>query len=115
MLCDELPKLVAMWPHDIGQIERVLFSPPDWDDRPQVVEAAGRWIRSSSLPHDDTRLMTVMLSDHSRRHIDVIPPGASRDFARHTFNDVTGIYRALKTKVAASTDPVDWGDERGYA
>lgn len=95
-LCDELPKLIAMWSHDGGRIERILFSPPCWDDCPPMVEASGRWVRCGPLAQDDGRLITLVLSDQSRWDIDVIPPDASREAARHTFSEMSRINDELR-------------------
>ena len=44
-LADQLDGLFASWPPHAGRIVRVLYSPPDWDDRPRSVAVVGRRVR----------------------------------------------------------------------
>jgi hypothetical protein len=81
-LSDQLGMLVALWPPEAGRIIRVLYSPPDWDDRPRsVAVGAGRRIKTGSFPRDDTQQLTVSMMNGDRRTISVIAPNTSPDTA----------------------------------
>ena len=72
-LSEQLGQLFALWPHEAGCIIRVLYSPPDWDDRP-ALPVPGRRFKTGRLPHDDTHQLTLSLSGGPRRSITVIAP-----------------------------------------
>jgi len=74
VLADQLGALFTSWPAQQPRINRVLFSPPDWDDRPRKVLIDGHWVKTGNFPGDDTHLVTLSLSDGSRRTIEVIAP-----------------------------------------
>jgi hypothetical protein len=73
----ELTELFALWPPDRGRIIRVLYSPPDWEDRPRSVSVPGRRVKTGSFPHDDTHQLTLSMMDGERRSITVIAPDTS--------------------------------------
>jgi hypothetical protein len=77
----ELDELFALWPPDRGRIIRVLYSPPDWEDRPRSVAVPGRRVKTGSFPHDDTHQLTLSMMDGERRSITVIPPDTPPDQA----------------------------------
>lgn len=77
MLSDQLAHLFAAWPPEAGRIMRVTYSPPDWDDRPRVVEIPGRRVKVGGFPTDDTKTLMVTMMDWSRLTIGVVPPEAS--------------------------------------
>ena len=74
----EAADLVDHFPDQIGHIDRLLFSRPDWDD--SVVDGRGvRRIRArrgpvkvGSLPSDDTHLMILLLASGRRVSLTVI-------------------------------------------
>jgi len=92
-LNDELTDLIGWWPPDAGRIVRVIYSPPDWDDRPRSVAVAGRRrIKTGNFPHDDTHRLTLSLLGGQRRVITVIPPDSDQaDASRvlHSFGRQT--------------------------
>jgi len=81
-LAAQLPTLVAAWPANAGRIARVLYSPPDWDDRPRSVQVEdGRRIKTGSFPRDDTHLLTLTTLNGRRYAITVIAPDTAPDDA----------------------------------
>lgn len=87
-LATQLTHLVDHWPLAEGHISRILYSPPDWDDRPRSVHVTGRNIKTGSFPRDDTSQVTLVLSDGQRRVIDVIPPDTPYPEARERLNRI---------------------------
>jgi hypothetical protein len=85
---DQLGELFALWPAGRGSIIRVLYSPPDWEDRPRSVAVPGRRIKTGSFPHDDTHQLTLSMYDGERRSITVIPPDTPPQEAEATLTDV---------------------------
>ena len=73
-LSEQLGQLFALLPPEAGCIIRVLYSPPDWNDRPAPVAVPGRRFKTIPLPHDDTHQLTLSLRGGLRRSITVIPP-----------------------------------------
>lgn len=108
-LSDQLKQLFALWPPDAGRINRILYSPPDWDDHPRMVAVAGRWVRTGSFPRDDTHLITVTMSDMQRRRIRVIPPDATPESAGEILDDV-----ADPGEVAPASEHLGWENEGGH-
>jgi hypothetical protein len=76
-LKEQLPDLIAMWPASGGHISRILFSPPDWDDRPHEVDVGDRIMKTGCFPRDDTHLVTITLATGDHRTVLVIQPDAS--------------------------------------
>jgi hypothetical protein len=77
-LTDQLPALFALWPAEAGRIVRVLYSPPDWDDRPRSVQVSdGRRVKTGSFPRDDTHRLTLSMMNGKRYAITVIAPDTS--------------------------------------
>lgn len=82
VLGKQLVDLFALWPLEKGRIVRVLYSPPDWEDRPRAVAIPG-WgrVKTGSFPHDDSRrLVLTMLTGH-RYIVAVIPPDTVAELA----------------------------------
>ena len=77
ILSEQLTNLFDVWPTDRGRIARILYSSPDWDDRPHAVQVAGRRVKSGTFPRDDTHELTLVLQDGQRQVITVIPPDTS--------------------------------------
>ena len=88
-LGDELTGLFSLWPAEAGRIVRVLYSPPDWDDRPRSVAVPGRRIKTGSFPRDDTHQLTLSMLDGRRRSITVIPSDTPADVAGDVLDAVT--------------------------
>ncbi len=101
-LGDQLVQLFDRWPDEAGRIVRVLYSPPDWDDRPREVSVGDHRVKTGCFPEDDTHQLTLSLLDGTRRNITVIPPGATEQTARDVLAEVTGV----------ADHPV-WDDEGG--
>lgn len=87
-LNDQLKQLFAQWPPEAGRIQRVLYSPPDWDDHPRIVNVLGRSVRTGCFPRDDTHLLTLTLANDERRRIRVIPPDATPEIAREILDSI---------------------------
>lgn len=74
----EAADLVDHFPFLVGQIERLLFSPPDWDagsGRSGVhrIRAARGVVKVGSFPSDDTHLMVLKMSSGRRLRLLVVP------------------------------------------
>ena len=81
-LTDQLPNLVAIWPESGGHIARILYSPPDWEDRPRHVDVGDRVMKTGCFPHDDTHLVTLTLANGDRRTVLILDPATpARDAA----------------------------------
>ncbi|MET3963463.1 hypothetical protein ABIE44_003397 [Marmoricola sp. OAE513] len=87
-LTEQLQHLFDSWPPDQPRINRVLYSPPDWDDKPRKVPVNGRWVKTGHFPNDDTHTITLTLSDRSRQVISVIDPGTATDAATKILDDL---------------------------
>jgi Family of unknown function (DUF5994) len=87
-LSDQLGQLLALWPPTAGRIVRVLYSPPDWDDRPRSVPIPGGRIKTGCFPRDDTRQLILSMLDGSRRTLTVIPPDTSAEVAAGVLSEV---------------------------
>ncbi|TCJ23355.1 DUF5994 family protein [Nocardioides jejuensis] len=77
VLEDELSHLFALWPPSAGEITRVLYSPPDWDDHPRSAPVPGRRVKTGSFPRDDTHQLVLVMRTGRRLAIGVIPPGTA--------------------------------------
>lgn len=87
-LSDQLTHLVDQWPAVQGRISRILYSQPDWDDRPHSVRVTGRRMKTGSFPRDDTHEVTLVLHNGQRRRITVIPPQTSHREANEILDEV---------------------------
>jgi hypothetical protein len=74
----EAADLVDHFPDQVGHIDRLLFSRPDWDN-PVVdgrgvrrIQARRGPVKVGSFPRDDTHLMIVLLSSGRRVSLKVI-------------------------------------------
>lgn len=106
-LADELPGFFAAWPPERGRIQRILYSPPDWDDHPHSVAVPGRQVKTGSFPRDDTHRLTVTLGDRTLRLITVIGADTSPAEARRIVEGVVG------TDERDSPDLAGWFNEGG--
>lgn len=89
ILGDELSELFEVWPSGAGHIVRVLYSPPDWDDRPRSAQVLGRRVKTGNFPRDDTRRVVLTMHDGGRRSLVVIPADTSDERAMELLGDVT--------------------------
>jgi hypothetical protein len=87
-LGDQLTHLFDLWPAGEGRIARILYSRPDWDDRPHSVHVSGRRVKTGSFPRDDTHQLTLVLNSGARRAITVIPPNTTRSKACTMLDDI---------------------------
>jgi hypothetical protein len=109
-LADQLDDLFSAWPPQAGRIVRVLYSPPDWDDRPRSVAVAGRRVKTGSFPRDDTRQLQLTLSDGVRRAITVIPPQTPARAAHDILTAIAADGRVDPFR----TEQAVWDDEGGH-
>jgi hypothetical protein len=110
-LADQLDDLFSAWPPQAGRIVRVLYSPPDWDDRPHSVAVAGRRVKTGSFPRDDTRQLQLTLGDGVRRTITVIPPETA---ARAAHDILTAVAANGRLDISGMEQAV-WDDEGGHS
>ena len=120
MLSEQLGDLFALWPPAAGRIARVLYSPPDWDDRPRSVAVSGRRVKTGSFPRDDTRQIVLTMLDGRRLIVDVIAPGTPVDEAAALLRSVDGPQSAAfpvgVTTAGGETDGsrFAWDDDGGH-
>ena len=81
-LVDQLPDLITLWPAAAGHVARILYSPPDWDDRPRKVDVGDRIMKTGCFPRDDTHLVTLTLANGDHRTVLVIDPETPLSDAR---------------------------------
>ncbi len=75
----EAADLVDNFPPEVGRINRLLFSRPDWDS-PTVdgrgvarIRARRGWVKVGSFPSDDTHLMVLSMASGQRLRLVVVP------------------------------------------
>ncbi|WGL50812.1 DUF5994 family protein [Nocardioides sp. BP30] len=107
VLGSELADLFASWPTEAGRIVRVLYSPPDWDDRPRSAPVAGRRIKTGCFPQDDTHRLVLTMLDGRRIPIGVIPSATAQARAAVLLDDAAG--------PAAPAAPSAGGGEESFA
>lgn len=75
-LASELPLLLAAWPAEAGYVSRVIYSVPDWEDRPRTVYIPNRrgLLKTLTFPMDDSHQVMLVMLDGQRRSLVVIPP-----------------------------------------
>jgi hypothetical protein len=78
--------LVDHFPREVGRVERLLFSRPDWDagsEEPNLhrVQAARGPVKAGSFPGDDTHVMVVQVSSGPRLRLLVIPSATAPEVA----------------------------------
>jgi hypothetical protein len=110
-LADQLDDLFSAWPPHAGRIVRVLYSPPDWDDRPRSVAVAGRRVKTGSFPRDDTHQLQLTLGDGVRRAITVIPPKTAAQAA----HDILTAVEADGSVDTSRTEQAVWDNEGGHS
>lgn len=76
----EAADLVDHFPQQVGRVERLLYSPPDWDTGSGTPGARRIWaergaIKVGSFPSDDTHLMVAKISSGRRIRLLVVPSG----------------------------------------
>jgi hypothetical protein len=96
----EAADLVDHFPDQVGHIDRLLFSRPDWDDpgaggRGRRIRAGRGPVKVGSFPSDDTQLMILLLASGRRVSLKVIasatdPVEADRQFQALSEGDTSG-------------------------
>ncbi|WGL51415.1 DUF5994 family protein [Nocardioides sp. BP30] len=99
-LDEELSDLFALWPPGAGRIARVLYSPPDWDDRPRSVPVGAGRIKTGCFPDDDTQLLVLSMIDGRRLKVRVIQPDTPAELAAKLLEDA-----AAGDEVGPTTSP----------
>jgi hypothetical protein len=110
-LSEQLGHLFALWPPEAGRIIRVLYSPPDWDDRPAPVAVPGRRFKTGRLPQDDTHQLTLSLRGGPRRSITVIAPDTPTQNAEVLLAGVEGRHDRPAPR---RDDQAAWDNEGGH-
>lgn len=90
-LVPEATDLVDHFPHEVGRIQRLLFSPPDWDaapgsTHPRRIHAARGPIKIGFFPRDDTHLMILKMASGVQLQLLVIPSRTSPDVAEQVLS-----------------------------
>lgn len=70
----ELADLVDNLPVDIGRVQRVLYSHPDWDTSSGSVHVETGRIKVSSFPNEDNNMVLLRTSTRSDLRLLVVPP-----------------------------------------
>lgn len=70
----ELADLVDHFPRELGVVDRVVFSRPDWDTAPHRVRVARGVIKVGSYPSDDTSQVWLSMSTRRMIRLSVTSP-----------------------------------------
>jgi hypothetical protein len=79
----EAADLVDHFPPEVGRINRLLFSRPDWDDGMvdgrglRRIQAARGPVKVGSFPRDDTRRMILSMASGRQLRLLVVPSDAA--------------------------------------
>ena len=73
-LAVEIPDLVDHFPQQFGEVHRVVFSRPDWDDAPHRVRVARGLVKVGSYPRDDIHQVWLSMSTGQLIRLSVHPP-----------------------------------------
>lgn len=82
--------LVDHFPASVSRVQRLLFSPPDWDDArtdgkgTRRITAGRGAVKVGSFPSDDTHRMVLTLADGRRLSLLVVPSGTGAEEAAGT-------------------------------
>ena len=71
-LASEGAQLVDEFPPARGRVDRMVFSPPDWDVQEKFVLSRRGRIKIGSFPHDDTHQMMLRLAGGTVLHLEVV-------------------------------------------
>lgn len=80
----ELADLVDVFPPELGRVDRVVFSRPDWDTAPHHVRVARGPIKVGSYPHDDSHQVWLVMSTKRIIRLAVWP--AETAYAEHAID-----------------------------
>jgi hypothetical protein len=84
----EAADLVDHFPLEMGRINRLLFSRPDWDDGVvddrglRRIQAARGPVKVGSFPRYDTHQMVLTMASGRRLRLVVVPSNADASYAR---------------------------------
>jgi hypothetical protein len=73
----ELADLVDHFPKELGVIDRVVFSRPDWDTAPHRIRVARGVLKVGSYPGDDTSQVWLFMSTRRLIRLSVTRPVAA--------------------------------------
>lgn len=93
-LAVEVGVLVDHFPVELGRIMRVLYSTPDWRAPVRRAGTTRGSVKLGTFPDDDTHLLVALMSDHTRRHLLVIPPGTPAAIAESLMDAATSDHNA---------------------
>jgi uncharacterized protein DUF5994 len=115
----EAADLVDHFPDQVGHINRLLFSRPDWDN--PVVDGGGvrrilarrGHVKVGSFPKDDTQLMILLLSSGRRVNLKVIasaidPDEADRQLRAIDEGDSSGATDGAPPTASKAVEPGTW-------
>ncbi len=83
----ELADLVDHFPVELGRVQRVVFSRPDWDTAPHRVRVGRGPIKVGSFPHDDTHQVWLKMSTHALIRLTVKAPDVTAAADLHWTDD----------------------------
>ena len=73
----ELADLVDHFPIALGEVQRVVFSRPDWDTAPHRVSVAHGLIKVGSYPRQNNHQVWLSMATHSMIRLSVTAPAGS--------------------------------------
>lgn len=84
----EAADLIDHFPLEVGRVDRLLYSPPDWDagtgaSGTHRVHTARGVVKVGSFPHDDTHLMVLRMSSRRSLRLLVVPSTTEPFAAMH--------------------------------
>jgi hypothetical protein len=115
----EAADLVDHFPAQVGHINRLLFSRPDWDN-PVIdgrgvrrIQARRGPVKVGSFPSDDTHLMILLLASGRRVSLRVIasatdPAEAARQLRATGDGDSSGATDGAAPTAAKTEEPRSW-------
>lgn len=85
-LTAESVDLVDQFPHAVGRVQRLLFSPPDWDaapgtPAPRRIHATRGTVKIGSFPRDDTHVMILKMAAGQQLRLLVVASDTAPDVA----------------------------------
>jgi hypothetical protein len=115
----EAADLVDHFPDQVGHIDRMLFSRPDWDNPVfdgrgvRRIQARRGPVKVGSFPSDDTHLMILLLATGRRVSLKVIasatdPVEADRQFQALREGDLSGAKVEAAQTRSPTGEPPSW-------
>jgi hypothetical protein len=118
----ELVDLIDNFPAAVGRIDHVVVSPPDWGGSvPRRVLAERGYVKVGSYPHDDTKVVLLVLAGGAVMRVLVVPSQMTADQALGAMRTAAGTgnrssgHNILRTAPdwAASDSTMHWNDDGG--